>query len=37
MTRYLASLVAHDPKQAPLAASARFAGDSEVLPIGGGL
>ena len=37
MTRYLASLVAHDPKQAPLAANARFTEDSEVLPIGGGL
>lgn len=37
MTRYLASLVAHDPKQAPLAASARFTEDSEVLPVGGGL
>jgi hypothetical protein len=37
MTRYLASLVAHDPSEAPLAASARFTEDGEVLPIGGGL
>ena len=29
MTRYLASLVAHNPKQAPLAANARFTEDSE--------
>jgi hypothetical protein len=37
MTRYLDSLVAHDPKLAPLADSARFTEDAVELPIGEGL
>lgn len=37
MSRYLASLVAHDPTQAPLAGNARFTEDATPLPIGGGL
>ncbi|HEY7671855.1 MAG TPA: hypothetical protein VIC71_06540 [Gammaproteobacteria bacterium] len=37
MTRYLESLVAHDPQSAPLAAGARFTEDTVELPIGEGL
>ncbi|HLF11665.1 MAG TPA: hypothetical protein VJA26_10655 [Gammaproteobacteria bacterium] len=37
MTRYLDSLVAHDPKLAPLEASARFTEDTAEMPIGEGL
>jgi hypothetical protein len=37
MTRYLNSLVAHDPKQAPLADSVRFTEDAAVKPIGDGV
>ncbi|HZL93745.1 MAG TPA: hypothetical protein VFB99_08875 [Vicinamibacterales bacterium] len=37
ITRYLDSLVAHDPKRAPLAASARFTEDAVEMPIGEGL
>ena len=36
MTSYLASLVAHDPKKAPLAANVRFTEDAKVLPVGEG-
>lgn len=37
MTRYLDSLVAHDPKQAPLADDVRFTEDGKELPIGEGV
>jgi hypothetical protein len=37
MTRFLDSLVAHDPKLAPLADDARFTEDAVELPIGEGL
>ena len=37
MTRYLDSLVAHDPKAAPLAESVRFTEDAKELPVGDGL
>ena len=37
MTRYLASLVAHDPRLAPLADHARFTEDTVELPVGDGL
>ena len=37
MTAYLDSLVAHDPKIAPLAASVRFTEDAKELPVGAGL
>jgi alkylhydroperoxidase family enzyme len=37
MTRYLDSLVAHDPKKAPLADHARFTEDAKELPVGDGL
>ena len=37
VTRYLSSLIAHDPKQAPLADNARFTEDAVVKPIGDGL
>jgi hypothetical protein len=37
MTRYLESLVAHDPEAAPLAANARFTEDAKELPVGQGL
>ena len=36
MTSYLASLIAHDPKKAPLAANVRFTEDAKVLPVGEG-
>jgi hypothetical protein len=36
MTSYLGSLVAHDPKKAPLAANVRFTEDAKVLPVGDG-
>ena len=36
MTRYLDSLVAHDPKKAPLAGNVRFTEDAKVLPVGAG-
>jgi hypothetical protein len=36
MTKYLASLVAHDPKKAPLAANARFTEDAKELKVGEG-
>ena len=36
VTRYLNSLIAHDPKQAPLADNARFTEDAAVKPIGDG-
>jgi hypothetical protein len=37
MTRYLESLVTHDPKAAPLAANVRFTEDAKDLPVGQGL
>ncbi len=37
MTRYLDSLVAHDPNKAPLADRARFTEDTVEMPIGAGL
>ena len=37
MTEYLDSLVAHDAKAAPLAASVRFTEDAKELPVGEGL
>jgi hypothetical protein len=37
MTAYLDSLVAHDPKKAPLAANARFTEDAKELRVGEGL
>jgi hypothetical protein len=37
MTSYLDSLVAHDPKTAPLAADARFTEDAMPMPVGSGL
>ena len=37
ITRYLDSLVAHDPKKAPLTAGARFTEDGQELAIGEGL
>src|SRR5919108_5676749 len=37
MTRYLDSLVAHDPSKAPLARNARFTEDAVERPIGEGL
>lgn len=37
MTRYLDSLVAHDPNAAPLAAGARFTEDAKQLAVGEGL
>jgi hypothetical protein len=37
VTRYLGSLVAHDPKMAPLAEGARFTEDTVELPVGEGL
>lgn len=37
MSRYLESLVAHDPKAAPLAANVRFTEDAKELPVGQGL
>jgi hypothetical protein len=37
MTAYLSSLVARDPKAAPLAATARFTEDAHELPVGEGL
>jgi hypothetical protein len=37
MTRYLESLVAHDPGKAPLAANARFTEDTVEMPVGEGL
>ena len=37
MTAYLGSLVAHDPKAAPLAANARFTEDARELAVGEGL
>jgi hypothetical protein len=37
MTRFLASMVAHDPKQAPLADTVRFTEDAVETPIGAGL
>jgi hypothetical protein len=37
LTAYLGSLVAHDPKAAPLAANARFTEDARELPLGEGL
>jgi hypothetical protein len=37
MTAYLDSLVAHDPKEAPLAANARFTEDAKELRVGEGL
>src|SRR5689334_12484551 len=37
MTAYLDSLVAHDPKKAPLAANARFTEDARELKVGEGL
>lgn len=37
ITRYLDSLVAHDPKKAPLAAGARFTEDAQQLAVGEGL
>ena len=36
MTRYLESLVAHDPSKAPLADNVRFTEDTRETPIGGG-
>jgi len=36
MTSYLDSLVAHDPKKAPLAANVRFTEDAKELPVGEG-
>src|SRR5215813_366218 len=36
MTKYLDSLVAHDPKKAPLAANVRVTEDAKVLPVGDG-
>jgi len=36
VTRYLNSLIAHDPKQAPLADNARFTEDAAVKPVGDG-
>jgi hypothetical protein len=36
MTRYLESLVAHDPSKAPLADDVRFTEDTKETPIGGG-
>ena len=36
MTSYLASLIAHDPKKAPVAANVRFTEDAKVLPVGEG-
>jgi hypothetical protein len=36
MTKYLDSLVAHDPKKAPLAANARFTEDAKELKVGEG-
>jgi hypothetical protein len=36
VTRYLNSLIAHDPKQAPLADNVRFTEDAAVKPIGDG-
>ena len=37
MTRYLDSLVAHDPKKAPLADNVRFTEDAVEMPVGSGL
>jgi hypothetical protein len=37
ITRYLDSLIAHDPQKAPLADSARFTEDAVEMPIGDGL
>jgi hypothetical protein len=37
LTRYLDSLVAHDPKKAPLAANAHFTEDAKPLAVGEGL
>ncbi len=37
MTRYLDSLVAHDPSEAPLADGVRFTEDAVELPVGAGL
>jgi hypothetical protein len=37
MTAYLESLVAHDPKIAPLASAVRFTEDAKELPVGEGL
>ena len=36
VTRYLNSLIAHDPRQAPLADTARFTEDAAVKPVGDG-
>lgn len=36
MTRYLGSLVAHDPKAAPLADNVRFTEDTRIMPVGAG-
>lgn len=36
MTKYLDSVVAHDPKKAPLAANVRFTEDAKVLAVGDG-
>ena len=36
VTRYLNSLIAHDPKQAPLADTTRFTEDAAVKPVGDG-